>query len=99
MSRHEPRWYSIPVRVFLLTAIVTLLSFAVGLFLGILGVVLTAMFRGVHPDLRFAYRDVAAPAGLVVGTIALILSTLNELRHYRRERLLSHIEHQIGRAG
>ena len=98
MSPQGPRWYSIPVRVLLLTLIATLLSFAVGLLLGILGVVLAATFRGVHPDLRFAYRDVAAPAGLAIGTIALVSSTFVELRHYRRERMLSHIEHQIGRA-
>ena len=37
-----PRWYAIPVRVLLLTFIGTLISFAVSLFLGIVGTVAVA---------------------------------------------------------
>jgi hypothetical protein len=93
-----PRWYLVPVRVLLVTSIVTLLSFAISLLLGICGVLLAAKLRGVPPDLRMAYRYIALPAASVVFGIVLISATLMELRHYRQSRTLSRIESQMGRA-
>ena len=46
----KPRWFMIPVRVVLVTFLLSLLTFAVTLLLGILGIVLGARARGVHPD-------------------------------------------------
>lgn len=86
------RWYLIPVRVFLVTFVVTLLSFAVSLFLGIAGVVLAARLRGAHPDMTFAYRHVAAPAAVAVAVVVLISATVMELRHYHRNKALREIE-------
>jgi TRAP-type C4-dicarboxylate transport system permease small subunit len=86
------------MRVVLVTLIITLLSFAVSLLLGICAVVIAAKLHGVHPDLRIAYRYIALPVAAVVGAIMLVTSALMELRHYRRARTLSHIERQIGRA-
>jgi uncharacterized BrkB/YihY/UPF0761 family membrane protein len=87
-----PHWYTIPVRVCLVTFIGTLLCFAVGLLLGILGTVLVSALRGVHPDMRIAYRLIALPAALVAGSIVFVLALLMEIRHYRQSKTLSAIE-------
>ena len=94
-----PRWYLIPVRVLLVTFVVSLLSFAVSLLLGICAVALAAKLRGVPADLKVAYRLIAAPAAGVVAAIVLVSSSFMEVRHYRRTKVLGRIEHQIGRAG
>jgi hypothetical protein len=88
----QPRWYWIPVRILLVTFILTLLSFAVCLLLGILGVVVASHLRGVSPDLRIAYRLVALPAAtLVCGVVFVSFSTM-EVRHFRQSRALAGIE-------
>jgi uncharacterized BrkB/YihY/UPF0761 family membrane protein len=87
-----PHWYTIPVRVCLVTFIGTLLCFAVGLLLGILGTVVVSALRGVHPDMRIAYRLIALPAALVAGSIVFVLALLMEIRHYRQSKTLSAIE-------
>ena len=87
-----PRWYGIPVRVLLVTLIGTLICFAVSLLLAILGTVMGAVLRGVHPDMRIAYRDIAVPVALIAGVIVFILTLIMEIRHYRQARTLSAIE-------
>lgn len=91
-SRHAPHWYGIPVRVALLTFLGTLLCFAVSLFLGILGTVAMAALRGVHPDMRIAYRYIALPTAMIAGTVIFVLAIVTEVRHYRQSRTLSAIE-------
>jgi len=86
-----PRWYFIPARVLLVTFIFTLLAFAVSLFLSILGVAVVARVRGVNPDLRIAYRDVALPAALVAGSLVLVAATILEILHYRQSKALAGI--------
>jgi hypothetical protein len=92
MKLRSPRWYTIPVRVCLLTFIVTLLCFAVSLLLAILGTVIVAALRGVHPDMRIAYRQIALPMAMVAGTIVFVLALVTEIRHYRQAKTLSAIE-------
>lgn len=87
-----PRWYGIPVRVFLVTFISTLLCFAVSLLLAILGTATVAAWRGVHPDMRIAYRNIALPTALVAGAIIFVLALVMEIRHYRQNKTLSAIE-------
>jgi hypothetical protein len=87
-----PRWYTILVRVCLVTFIGTLLCFAVSLLLGILGTVIVSSLRGVHPDMRIAYRMIALPVALVAGSIIFVLALLMEIRHYRQNKTLSAIE-------
>ncbi|HZR58742.1 MAG TPA: hypothetical protein VFA74_17870 [Terriglobales bacterium] len=89
----KPRWYFIPVRVVLATVIATLLSFAVSLFLGILGIVIGSRLRGVPANMAMAYRHVAAPVAICVGTIVLASAIVMEVRHYRQARVLAGIEH------
>lgn len=89
---HQPRWYVIPLRVLLLTFLLTLLAFAVGLLLGILGIVIGATLRGFHPNMTAAYRHIALPIALAVGAVALLVTTVLEVRNYRQARTLAQIE-------
>jgi hypothetical protein len=90
--RRWARWVSIPARVLLVTFLLTLLAFAVSLFLGILGTVITAGLRGFHPNMVHAYRHVAVPFAAGVGAIVLISMTVLEVRRYRRDETLTRIE-------
>ncbi len=89
---HAPRWYTVPVRVFLVTLIGTLLSFAVILLFAIFGTVILAALKGVHPDMRIAYRHIAVPMALVAGSVVFVLAVMMEIRHYRQAKALSAIE-------
>jgi TRAP-type C4-dicarboxylate transport system permease small subunit len=91
-TARPPRWYTIPFRVALVTFISTLLCFAVTLLFAILGTVITARLRGVHPDMRIAYRYIALPVAAVAGSIILVLALFMEIRHYRQMKALAAIE-------
>ena len=91
-TSHGPRWYTIPVRVGLVTFVGTLLCFAVSLLFSIFGIVIIASLRGVHPDMRFAYLRIALPIALVAGSIIFVLALMMEIRHYRQAKTLSAIE-------
>ncbi len=86
---HKPEWYLVPARIVLVTFLVTLLSFAVGLLAGIL--ILVIRSRGVHPNMTIAYRQIALPAAIVMGSLVLIVSTALEVRHYRQAKALAGI--------
>jgi predicted transcriptional regulator len=79
------------VRVLLVTFIGTLISFAVTLLLGIVGIVTVSTLRGVHPDMTFAYRHIAAPAAVVAGSVIFVLALTMEIRHYRQSKTLAAI--------
>lgn len=85
-------WYQIPVRVALWTFIGTLISFAVFLFLGIIGVVTVSAIRHIHPNMTLAYRDIAFPAAIVAGAVVLLFVLRMEIRHYRQTKTLEAIE-------
>ena len=88
----KPRWYGIPLRVVVVTFLVTVLSFAVSL-LGIIGIVLVGRIRGgAAPKVTLAYRNIAVPAAVVAGVIVLVLSLAMEIRHYRQTKALAEIE-------
>jgi TRAP-type C4-dicarboxylate transport system permease small subunit len=87
-----PRWYGIVFRVVFVTFLLTLLSFALSLLLGIVGTVLVGKTRHVAPDLRIAYRVIAVPVAMVVCAIVLVLSLTMEIRHYRQSKVLSEME-------
>jgi len=90
-KERTPRWYLIPIRVALVTLVVTALAFAVSLFLGIAGLLAGARLHGSHPDMTMAYRMIALPAALIVCAVVLISSAVLELRHYRRAKTLEGI--------
>ena len=77
------RWFWIPLRVLLVTFLLTLLAFAVCLLLGILGLVISAWLRGVHPNMTLAYRRFAFPAAAIAAVIAFITAIVIELRYAR----------------
>ena len=94
-TRHRersPHWYGIPVRVFLLTLIGTLLSFISILLLAIVGTVVLSALRGIHPDMTIAYRHIALPMALVAGVIIFVVTTVLEVRHYQQRKALRAIE-------
>jgi hypothetical protein len=88
----KPSWYLIPLRALLVTFLLTLLSFALSLLLGILGIVISARLRGVHPNMTTAYRHIAFPVAATVAVIALISASVSEIRHYRQNKALAEIE-------
>jgi uncharacterized membrane protein YbhN (UPF0104 family) len=88
----EPRWYAIPLRVGFVTFLLTLLSFAISLLLGILGIVLLARMHRETPNLALAYRHVAFPVALFVGAVVLVSSLVMEVRHYRQSKALARME-------
>ncbi len=87
----KPRWYMIPVRVVLITFLLTLLSFALSLLLGILGLVISGRIRGVHPNMAAAYRHFAFPAAIAVAAVCLVSATITEVRYYRQAKALAGI--------
>jgi hypothetical protein len=91
-ASRSPHWYGIPARILVVTFVGTLLCFSVSLLLAILGTAIAAALRGVHPDMRIAYRHIALPTALVAGSIVFVLALVMEVRHYRQSRALSAIE-------
>jgi len=94
MAAHAkaPSFLFVPARVFLFTLLAGLLSFAVSLLLGILGILIVAKGRGVHPDLTFAYRQIALPVAVVAAAVVLVCGGVVEVRHYRQAKALAGIE-------
>jgi|SRR5271155_1621676 len=94
-----PRWSAIPVRVLLLTFIGTLISFAVSLFVAIIGTVAVAAARHSHPNMTVAYRQIALPAAAVAASIIFVLALIMEIRHYRQSKTLAALEGLIDTRG
>jgi hypothetical protein len=88
----KPRWYLIPVRVLLVTFLLTLLAFAASLLLGILKLTISARLHGISPNLTIAYRHIALPFAGAVALIALISTSVVEIRQYRQNKALAEIE-------
>ena len=80
------------MRVFAMTFLLTLLSFAVALLLSIVGAVVYSQMKHVAPNLAFAYSHVAFPFAVAVGAIVLVLSLAMEVRNYRQRKTLAGIE-------
>lgn len=91
-SVRNPRWYWIPIRVLAVTFPLTILSFALGLLLGIVGTALGATLRGVPMNVTFAYRHIAPWAAVTVAATTIIYMTVVEVRYYRQAKALAQIE-------
>jgi len=87
----QPRWYWVPVRVVVITFLLTLVTFALCLLLGILGLAISGALRGVHPNLTSAYRHFAFPAAMGVAAVVLVSATIMEVRRYRQMKALAGI--------
>ncbi len=75
------------LRVLFATLLFTAGGMAVGLFCGILGTVIYGMIRGGQIDMSNAYRHVAIPVALVIGSVALIGAAVLEVRARTRTSL------------
>ena len=87
-----PRWFWIPVRVGIITVLVTLISFAIALLLALLGLIVSAKAQGISPNLTVAYHRIALPSAIVIGGSVLVLSTALEVRHFCQTKALARIE-------
>jgi Ca2+/H+ antiporter len=87
-----PRPYLIPVRVLLMALLFTLMSFAIMVLLGIIGLALWGAIRHEHPNMTLAYRMVAAPVAAVVAVVAIVVTSRTEIRQYRQAKALAEIE-------
>ncbi len=92
LDRAKPRWTGRLARIFALTFLLSLLSFAVALLLSIFGTVIYARVERVPPNLMFAYKHVAFPIAVAAGLVALIVTVLTEVRNYRQNKVLAAIE-------
>ena len=90
--QRKPRFILVPVRALLVTFILTLLSFAVSLLLGIIGFVLYTHTSGSRVSLALAYKMVAFPTAIIVGIVVLIVMMTLETRCYRQEKALAALE-------
>jgi hypothetical protein len=90
-TRHV-RWIFVPVRALGITVLLTLMSFAISLLLGITGVLIRAGLMGIHPNLTIAYRHIALPVAVVVAPLVLISTITLEIRRYRQTKALISIE-------
>lgn len=88
----QPRWVMIPLRVFIVTFLLTVLSFAVSLFLAIIGLVIAGERAGTKPHMPIAYRQVALPFAMAMALLVLIVATVVEIRRYRQAKALAAIE-------
>src|ERR1700738_4165091 len=91
-SSGGPRWIGIPARVFAMTFLLTVLSFAVALLVSILGPAVYSHVMHLAPNMASAYRNVAFPFAIPVGAIVLVRLLLREIRNYRQRKTLAGIE-------
>jgi hypothetical protein len=82
----------IPLRVLIVTFLLTVLSFAVSLFLAIIGLVIAGQAAGTKPQMTMAYRQVAVPFALAMALLVLVVATVVEIRRYRQAKALAAIE-------
>jgi ABC-type cobalamin transport system permease subunit len=92
MTPRPHRWYAIPVRVLLVAFIGTLISFAVSLLLGILGIIAISALHHIDPNMTLAYRRIALPGAAIGGSTIFVLALAMEIRHYRQSKTLAAIE-------
>ena len=86
-SRPQVR-LAVTARVLLIALLIGLMAFALGLFLGIVGIVVLNLFRAVPINLADSYRMVALPmalCGLVAGFVFVLRWEIRESRRQRRQ--------------
>ncbi len=73
------------VRVLFTTLLFTAAGMGAGLFCGIVGTVIYGIIRGGQIDMTNAYKHVAIPAAIIIGSSAFIGALVLEVRS-RRQR-------------
>ncbi len=75
------------LRVVFVTFLATLLAFCIGLFFGIVGIVLIKMIRGAAtPDMAVAYRYIALPIAIAALAATFVIALVYEIREYKQTR-------------
>lgn len=86
VSVRKPKVAMVVVRVVVITVLITLICFAVALFLGIAGILVVGMIRGGISDISLAYRHIAFPIAVGAMTIGFVATLVYEIRQYRRKK-------------
>jgi hypothetical protein len=89
---NKPHWYWVPVKALAITFPLTLISFALGLFLGIVGMLIRGWVLNSQVNLTLAYRDVALPIAITAAVIVFVSSLVMEVQRYRQEKALVEIQ-------
>ena len=74
------------VRVLFTTLLFTAAAMGAGLFCGIVGTVVYGIIRGSQVDMTNAYKHVAIPAAIVIGSAAFLGALALEVRSHRTSR-------------
>jgi hypothetical protein len=74
------------LRVLFATLLFTAGGMGLGLFVGIIATAIYGIMHGGQVDMRNAYRHVATPAAIVIGSAGLIAATVMEFRARRTHR-------------
>ncbi len=72
------------VRVLFTTLLFTAAGMGAGLFCGIVGTVIYGIIRRTQVDMSNAYKHVAIPAAIVIGSAAFVGALLLEVRAHRQ---------------
>ena len=78
------------VRVLFTTLLFTAAGMGAGLFCGIVGTVVYGIIRGSQVDMTNAYKHVAIPAAVVIGSAAFLGALALEVRSHRTSRISLH---------
>ena len=73
-------------RVLFTTLLFTAAGMGAGLFCGIVGTVVYGIIRGAQVDMTNAYKHVAIPAAVVIGSAAFLGALALEVRSHRTSR-------------
>jgi lipopolysaccharide export LptBFGC system permease protein LptF len=75
------------IRVLFTTLLFTAAGMGAGLFCGIVGTVIYGIIRGTQVDMSDAYKHVAIPAAIIIGSAAFAGALVLEVRHRQRTSL------------
>jgi hypothetical protein len=76
------------VWVLFTTLLFTAAGMGAGLFCGIVGCVFYGMIRGTQVDMTNAYKHIAIPAAIVIGSAAFVGALVLEVRAHRQRTSL-----------
>jgi hypothetical protein len=76
------------MRVLFTTLLFTAAGMGAGLFCGIVGIVIYGIIRGVQVDMTNAYKHVAIPSAILIGSAAFIGALVMEVRGHRQRTSL-----------
>jgi hypothetical protein len=80
--------FTATVRVLFTTLLFTAAGMGAGLFCGIVGTVIYGILRGAQVDMSNAYKHVAIPVAIVIGSAAFLGALILEVRAHRQRTSL-----------